>query len=86
MKEINLFGELQEMDIKKDNKRLTIKEKFRTNFGYDSSNKCKTCKFLYKGHYHNKTYYKCEKMGITHSTATDVRLKDDSCSLYVILI
>lgn len=60
---------------------ITIKAQFRHLFGYDTSHKCKECAHCV-GVRANRTHYKCEKMGITHSAATDIRLKDDSCRLF----
>jgi hypothetical protein len=38
--------------------------------------KCKYCIYKIKNSFHNKIYYKCEIIGITHGIATDIRLKD----------
>lgn len=36
---------------------------------------CGTCKHGVKWEYHDKYYYKCEKMGESHSSAIDVRMR-----------
>lgn len=59
----------------------SIRDEFRRIFGYCPEHKCKECKFLVK-YTANRSYYKCQKMGITRSSATDVRLKDMSCRLF----
>ena len=60
---------------------ITIKAQFRHLFGYDPSHKCKECVYCV-GVVRSRTHYKCKKMGITHSAATDIRLKDDACRLF----
>ena len=87
MKQLDIFG--NEVDIKKINdeakkqrfNRLTIKETFRKLHGYNKSNCCKDCKYCICNH-RDKRYYKCEKIGLTNSEATDIRLKDHSCDLF----
>jgi len=44
--------------------------------------KCKTCSLLHKFDYRCKVYYKCEYRGISHSAATDHRVKWNACKLY----
>lgn len=59
----------------------SIKSEFRRIFGYDPTHICKECKYCEK-HVANRTHYKCSKMGVTSSAATDIRLKDYSCRLF----
>lgn len=83
MKQIDIFG--NEVDIiieKKQKKRLTIKEKFRQINGFKKGYKCYNCIYLDCVCYNGKNYYKCKKIGITSSKATDVRLKDIACNLF----
>ena len=44
--------------------------------------RCKSCTFLRRSYGHTRTYYKCALKGISHSEATDIRLKDPACSRY----
>ncbi len=43
---------------------------------------CKTCNHLMNGYYHGKSYYKCELWIVSHSSATDIRLKNNACGKY----
>ena len=60
----------------------TIKDAFRLAFGYDKYHVCKDCKYLHMVSAGSRNVYKCRKMGITASTATDIRLKDMACRLF----
>lgn len=85
MKQIDIFG--NEVDVetiieKKTKKRLTIKEKFRQIHGFKEGFKCANCIYLWCNFHNNKNYYKCEKIGISNSKATDIRLKDIACNLF----
>lgn len=42
---------------------------------------CKDCPHLISGRYHDKILHKCEAYGLTHSEATDWRLKWHACGL-----
>lgn len=61
--------------------KRTIKADFRWRYGYQQDHRCKECQHLVKS-VANRTHYKCEKMGITASEATDIRLKDYACCLF----
>ena len=88
MKQLDIFG--NEVDVDKLNKeakkqkfnRLSIKSLFRRMHGYDKSNYCNNCIFCICITNRNINYYKCEKMGLSHSKATDIRLKDYACDLF----
>ena len=56
----------------------TIKTRYRRMYGYDESHRCGDCVHLVKT-VANRTYYKCELIGISASEATDIRLKDVAC-------
>lgn len=43
---------------------------------------CKTCKHHVCYNYHNKNYHKCELWQVSHSAATDIRLKNQACGKY----
>jgi hypothetical protein len=42
---------------------------------------CRTCNHCCRSEYHNKNYYKCELLGISHGPATDIRLSN-LCDLW----
>ena len=60
----------------------TIKSAFRDENGFHWEKKCKDCAHLRKFAVGFRTVYKCEKMGVTSSNATDIRLKDPGCRLH----
>lgn len=82
-KQINIFG-FEEVDKKsnKSKKQLTMKEKFRQRHGYKDGFLCKNCVHFKEYFYHSRHYFKCELLGETNSTASDVRKKDVACRLY----
>lgn len=49
----------------------------------DGSDTCKTCRYCVGYCYNGKIYYKCEKGIVSHSSATDIRLKNRACNLYI---
>ncbi len=59
----------------------TLKAKFRYNYGYKKGFFCKNCKY-FEEHQYNRKYFKCQKLGITSSSATDIRKSDIACNLY----
>ena len=88
MDQYTIDGKIEEVNyINKEkpilNKRLTIKQRFRLKYGYNEKVYCKDCKFFKKINVNDKHYYKCEKIGITSSQATDIRLKDYGCLQYI---
>lgn len=85
MKQLDIMGneiDYFELNKPKEKNIESIKTRFRRINGYLQGKTCKECKHLkiFKQHY--KTYYKCEKMGVTSSEATDIRLKDCACKLF----
>ena len=76
----NLFGEAQEYPITSDGKTHLGKiQKLKKSMGYRLSSgerKCKNCVSKCRLNYHDKTYYKCERIGFSNSEATDIRLKN----------
>ena len=60
--------------------KKSIKSRFRMIYGVNSDKKCGNCINCVKISVNNKHYYKCKIMGISNSTATDIRLKDYACS------
>lgn len=87
MKQLDIFG--NEIDIEEINQqikkqrfnRLSIKGIFRRMHGYDQNNNCRDCIYCicYRK---NRNYYKCKKIGISSSEATDIRLRDCACDLF----
>lgn len=62
------------------------RSKFRTMIQLHGSapegKKCKTCEHLCPVEYHGKHFYKCYKWKMSHSIATDIRLKQQACGQY----
>lgn len=76
----DIFG--KSIDINIIDKKTSYYRDFRLKHGFDDKARCKSCKYLIKKCYQNKIYYKCSKLGVTNSRATDIRLKHFSCDLY----
>jgi len=77
LKQVNLFGELQETE-KPEPLR---KQKFKTMqqiHGTNNNEICKTCIHA-KSIEFAKVYWKCELWKLSHSSATDIRLKNTAC-------
>lgn len=76
---INLFGEDRpfEKHVGKEPGHESNYQRFKKQFqyrkSYDNDKKCKFCKHAIHGEYHDKTYWKCKLLGISHSPATDIR-------------
>jgi hypothetical protein len=50
--------------------------RFKVNFHYQKAKTdkmCGNCVHSQRWEYHNKYYWKCELIGFSHSTATDIR-------------
>ena len=81
--EINLFGEMQEMDWNY-NKPKGYAQKWKASNGYRLGTKeqsCQTCQYVMGMEYHGKVYYKCFLLGDSNSEKTDIRLKN-VCNKY----
>lgn len=88
MEQYTFDGTIEEVNyIKKErpvnHKRLTIKQKYRLKYGINENVRCKDCKFCILQNGNIRHWYKCEKMGISGSQATDIRLKDYGCSNFI---
>ena len=84
---INLLGvevddEKYFEEVKSEKSTATIKSEFRRMHGYRKGLCCKDCAHFLEGSYHNRKYFKCVKMGLSHSEATDIRKSDIACNLY----
>ena len=82
MEQLNFNGEWVEPEEPKPQIKQTMKSAFRELYGYKEGYKCKQCEHFVKGWYHTKNLIKCEKLGLTHSKATDIREKDTACNLF----
>jgi hypothetical protein len=83
MKQIDLWGNEVELEnVKIKSKRPTIKSKFRESHGVIKNRYCKNCKHFIQYDYGRRRYFKCEMMGISSSSATDIRKSDKACRLY----
>ena len=80
MKQFDIFGNENEIPV---NVKKTGRRKYKTMqqlHGIRDGETCKTCMHLMNGYYHGKSYYKCELWIVSHSSATDIRLKNKACS------
>lgn len=77
--QINLFGEVCLVPEAKPKRRgyKTMQELH----GLNNSHICKECAHLIKLQY-SKAYYKCGLWKVTHSKATDIRVKQAACALF----
>lgn len=88
MKQLDIFGnevdiEIINAEVKKQRAgRLSIKDTFRKIHGYNKNNYCKNCMYLVCCSGRKRNYYKCKKIGLSNSEATDIRLKDYACNLF----
>lgn len=85
-KQLDIFGnetDVNEIFIPKDRNKLSIIDKHYISFGVDPNHKCGDCKSCIKQTYNNKNYYKCLIIGSSNSNATDIRLKQDACKLFM---
>jgi hypothetical protein len=77
---MNLFGEKDnKLEFVMSYRQLGKRQKIRKYLNYRLGNKeksCRNCSHCIKFDYHNKVYYKCEIIGVSNSTATDIRLKN----------
>jgi len=81
MTNLDLFG--SETEVKKCS-NISQYQKFKAINYYRKSagvQKCGTCRFHISGSYHDKIYHKCEKLGLSKSEATDIRV-GHVCKLY----
>jgi hypothetical protein len=83
MKNFDLFdGETETATVNEAS--FSKYKKFKALYNYRKSEgekKCGNCLSHIKGMYHNKFYHKCERLGISNSEATDIRV-NNVCDLY----
>jgi hypothetical protein len=79
----SLFGEeIPEVELPKKFKGMYQKFKQDSNYRKtESEDRCKNCHFAFRMSYHGKSYWKCEKMGVSHSEHTDIKVSN-VCDLY----
>lgn len=88
MKQIDIFGGMTLVDniptyTGKKKGIVPFKVVFRANYGYKEGFECKKCNFFTSSTMRSgRVHYKCKKLGITCSPATDIRLRDVACNLY----
>jgi hypothetical protein len=71
--EKDLWGnEIKESEPKLRSKYLLFKKENDYKKAWDKFN-CGNCKHSIHYEYHDKWYWKCSLMGVSHSTATDIR-------------
>jgi hypothetical protein len=81
--ELNLLGELQEYCPERDYKPKG-REKYKTMqeiHGYTEGQVCGTCVHCRSIEYANK-YYKCDAWILSHSSATDIRVRGKACGIW----
>ena len=77
--QMDIFGDaIAVEDIATREPRSSIKSRFRKMYGFDEEHRCANCIHLIANK-RDRTYYKCEVMGLSASEATDIRLKDIAC-------
>ena len=84
MKQIDIFGNeipVEELELKKNNGARKYKT-MQQLYGELPEFKCKDCKHCVGIDYHRRTYYKCELWIMSHSEATDIRLKNVACKKF----
>ncbi len=57
-------------------------ERMHNMFGKTVGHKCYECSNFVSGRYHDKILHKCSVYGLTHSEASDWRLKYDACGMF----
>lgn len=79
MEQVDIFGDNIPLSEVNPKEKRNIKENFRVRYGLDFSHRCGDCKHIICIINRGRRYYKCRLIGISHSTATDIYLKDISC-------
>ena len=88
MRQLDIYGnevpleEIEPKVLEKQGGRITLKSHFRNCYGFRQGFYCKNCKYFKSIVRSGVTYYKCEKMGTSYSSATDIRKNDIACILY----
>ena len=82
MKQIDIFGN-EYVPLPPEPKKGRKKYKsMQYLHGITEGKMCKTCRHCLGIDYHARTYYKCELWILSHSPATDIRLKNKACGKY----
>lgn len=77
--QIDIFGGSTPIKDVEAKEKRSIKRLFRKMYGFKHGHLCKDCKNLVCADHHGKRYYKCLLIGLSHSEATDIHLKDIAC-------
>ncbi len=70
---IDLFGNVHDMELKGESQY----QNFRRVNGYrktSKENRCKNCQHGFKVNFYERLYFKCDLMGVSYSSATDIRM------------
>lgn len=79
--QIDIFGnEIPVESAFNPKKAETIKIRWRKMYGYDQGHKCGECRHCFKYIGNDRTVYKCNMMGVSDTTATDIDASDPACS------
>lgn len=80
--QIDIFGNQIPLEQVNDPKHETIKTRWRKMYGYDDQHTCGTCRFTCDFEINGKRHLKCNLMGISESTETDISAADTACRRY----
>ena len=64
-------------------KPKSIQGRFRMENGFVSSRRCKDCSKCIAMNAGNRRVYRCTEIGLYGGAATDIRLKNMACKLFV---
>lgn len=81
IEQLNLFGEAVAVDELNQPKPSRKYKTMQETHGINPNHICKDCKHLVKLQY-SKAYYKCVLWRLSHSTATDIRVKKTACAKF----
>ena len=85
MKALNLFGEMQEVEVTPkvhQSPYQLIKAQNKYRLAENKEQSCRRCIHRVPIEFHNKNYHKCEMIGDSRSEATDIRLKN-TCNKFM---
>ena len=78
--QIDIFGnETPVEDAYSQKQTETIKSRWRRMYGFDESHKCGDCRYSFRMTVNDKSFLKCNLMGVSASEATDIAKSDPAC-------
>jgi hypothetical protein len=83
MKQYNIWGGEDEVKPRVEKRGRPKLKTMQESYGTYAGHTCKECQHCLKLDYHDYSYYKCEKWIISHSSATDIRLKNKACNMFM---